>query len=140
LIWVLLATLAAAEPRSRFVDTGLSATATEPSWLVPEPYFDTCLVQGRELQIVYNALDRCTDKAVGGLTACDKRLTVAGSALATCEQRMVADAIELGEARARLVVLSEQNADLRRQRNRATLLATGVIIASSVAAGLSLAK
>lgn len=107
---------------------------------MPESYFDRCLIQGRELQIVYKALDACIEKGLGGLAVCDEVLVTAEEALLTCEGRMITDASELGAALAQAAVLTEQNADLRRQRNRAVGISIAAVAVTAAIGGLTLAR
>lgn len=138
MVLLLLQAIAFADPAPVFVDGGASVTAQGPSWLISESHFDQSLVQAKELQTVYVALDLCTEAATNGLAGCDKNLAIASASLATCHGRMVTDSAELGIAIARVAVLSEQNAELRRQRNRAIGVAVGAVGVSALVVGLSL--
>jgi len=139
-IWLLAVTVAMADqPASTFVDVGQTVTATTPSWLVPEPYFDRCLANARALPRVTEALDECERAALAGLNPCQQRLEQSASALTMAHDRMVSDAMQLGDCTARVAVLEAGNVDLRRQRNRATAISVGAVAVAAVVVGAELA-
>ena len=141
MIWLLLIGAALAdEPASQFVGTGQTATATVPSWLVPEPYFDRCLANGRAVSRLTTALDRCEQEALAGLSPCAERLQKSADTLQKAHSRMVSDAMALGDCTATTAVLQTQNADLRRQRNRATAISVGAVAVAALVAGIEITR
>lgn len=133
MIWILTAGLAlAGDPPIKFVPATATVQATVPSYLLPEPKYDSCLLNTKTLAIVDAKLTEC-------LTGCDGDLAIAADALTVCESRFVTDGREIAGLRAQIVVKDERIVDLRRQRNTALLVATGATLIASGGFALALA-
>jgi hypothetical protein len=122
MIALLLATTLAwsQEAPIQYVPEGRTVEATVPSYLLPEPKYDACLIKARELIVVDGKLSEC----LGG---CEETLGTAQDALSTCETRMLDDARELATLRATLEVREARIVELRRQRNTAAAITAGVL-------------
>ena len=122
MIWLLLGALAFGQDAPiKYVAEGATVQATVPSYLLPEPKYDACLLKARTLALVDGKLTEC-------LAGCDATLAVAQGALTTCEGRFVDDGREIAGLRAQIVIKDDRITDLRRQRNTAALVATGTVL------------
>ena len=109
-----------------FVDTGESATATVPSYLLPSPMFDLCLANTVAANdILRPSLERCQ-------STCTTALTEAQEALETCQVTLEMDRDQIVDMGTHVMGLERSVATLKRQRNTAWAVAGGIVAGVAV--------
>lgn len=127
---LLSAPVAAQDGGIQRVKAGSKITAAQDGWLLPDDYYDECLVKATQLRVVQGVADQCIDEA-------SEQLKPIQSALMEAQERIVLDGQQIGNLEAQLAVRDQSIEDLRRQRNTAFGVAGGSVL--TVAAGVVVA-
>lgn len=117
ILLLLVVSVAAANPAPKYVEAGASVRAEVPSYLLPGPMFDSCLIAAE-------ARDRCLDES-------EKSLDEIRHSLQACQQQFDIDEDRIADLVGHVAGLEQTNARLRHQRNTA-LAVTGTAAAAVI--------
>ncbi len=124
--------VAHAEPGIEPVGAGQTVTASVPSYLLPEPYYDECLVKAGALGDTQQLLAICAEKSVLALQDARSELDALG-------QSYTELSIEFQDEIALTAKLEKKVALVKRQRNVAVVTAGGTALLLSAVIALNIA-